>query len=618
MAKPALSAPPARSIGRITEIGAVLRKGRAPPGVAQGALLVGLVIAAWAPAWVGGAFIWDSGFFVRLHPAVTAGWPGLRALWTTFGADPSRFVVEPHYWPVLYTTFWIESALWGGWAPGYHATNVALHALNACLAWRLLARLRVPGAWWAAVVFALHPGQVEPVAWIIGRKDVLAGTFVLLAVAVWFRWTHSPPPPRLAGRLCLLILLLYVLGAWSKSSALVLPALLLILSWWTAGRVSLRDLRWLVPLAFAGTLLLLLELSVFGARAGLPEHSFLERTLIAARAFWVHWGIVLWPHPLPILYPRWPVSPTDPAAWAGLALIAAVCALLWRFRHRLGRGPLAAWLWFLVCLLPSLGLALHEYMFFSFVADRYRYLAILAPAALGAAAVSHAGVRLRARLTRHRRNRTPFGGQAPAALAKSKRSRTGNLLLIPVRLGLLLSLLVPCFLQSALYTRSLDYWTHVRTLRPDEIMGYDSVASSLLVEGRAREALEAADLAVARFPSHVRAYAVQVRARYAAGDWAGTLAAADRFLSLTTRCRAGPWRGYVAYMEAGCHSSDWIHTETMVHRALALWRLGHAGSATEAFRAARAGVHPRFWRALLKTFPALPPELSGDVAPGGP
>ena len=315
---------------------------RTPPGVAQGALLAGLVVAAWAPAWIGGVFIWDSEFFVRDHPAVHAGWPGLRALWTTFGADPSGFVVMRHH-AGPYTTFWLDSALWGGWAPGYHATNVALHALNACLAWRLLARLRVPGAWWAAVVFALHPGQVEPVAWIIGRKDVLAGTFVLLAVAVWLRWLAVPTGPRL----CLLILL-YILGAWSKSSALVLPVLLLILRWWTADRLSLRDLRWWVPLAIAGSLLLLLELSVFSARAGLPEYSFLERTLIAVRALWVQWGIVLWPHPLPILYPHWPVSPTDPAGWAGLVLIAAVCVLLWRFRHRLGRGPLAAWLWFFV------------------------------------------------------------------------------------------------------------------------------------------------------------------------------------------------------------------------------------------------------------------------------
>ena len=199
-------------IERIIGFRAVLRKGRASPGVAQGMLLVGLVAAAYAPVWVGGAFIWDSEFVVRHHPALTAGWPGLRALWTTFGPDPSRFVVMVHYWPVLYTTFWFDAALWGGWAPGYHATNVALHALNACLAWRLLTHFRIPGAWWAAVIFALHPGQVEPVAWIIGRKDVLAGTFVLLAVAVWLRLLVAPSGsvlPRLG-----FLLLLYVLGAW--------------------------------------------------------------------------------------------------------------------------------------------------------------------------------------------------------------------------------------------------------------------------------------------------------------------------------------------------------------------------------------------------------------------
>ena len=577
-------------IERIIGFRAVLRKGRASPGVAQGTLLVGLVAAAYAPVWVGGAFIWDSEFFVRDHPALTAGWPGLRALWTTFGPDPSRFVVMVHYWPVLYTTFWFDAALWGGWAPGYHATNVALHALNACLAWRLLTHFRIPGAWWAAVIFALHPGQVEPVAWIIGRKDVLSGTFVLLAVAVWLRLLVAPSGSVLS-RLGFL-LLLYVLGAWSKSSALVLPVLLLVLRWWTAGRLPLRDLRWWAPLAFTGSLLLLLELSVFGARGVLPEYSFLERALIAARTFWAQWEIVLRPYPLPILYPRWPVSPTDPIAWAGLALIAAVCALLWRLRHRFGRSPLAAWLWFLVCLLPTLGLALHEYMHLAFVADRYRYLAILAPAALGAAVVFRLGARLR--LT------------------------SASPVLIPVRLGVLLPLLVLCFLQSALYTRSLDYWTHVRTLRPDDIMGYDNVASSLLVEGRDREALDAADLAVTRFPAHVRSHAVQVRARYAAGDWAGTLAAADRFFSLTARCRAGPWKGYLAHMEAGCHSNDRIRTGTMVHRALALWRLGHAEAAAEAVRAARAGVHPRLYREFLKTFPALPPEISGSAAPGGP
>ena len=155
----------------------------------------------------------------------------------------------------------------------------------------------------------------------------------------------------------------------------------------------------------------------------------------------------------------------------------------------------------------------------------------------------------------------------------------------------------------------------MRTLRPGIIMGYDNVASSLLVEGRTGESLDAADLAVARFPSHVRAHAVQVRARYAVGDWTGALAAADRFFHLTARCRAGPWKGYLAWMEAGCHSTDRIRIEAMIYRALALWRLGRTEAAAEAVRAARA-IHPRLYRELLKGFPALPPEISGDGARG--
>ena len=543
------------------------------------------------PVLVAGAFIWDDEFFVLHHPAVSAGWPGLRALWTTFGSDPSRFVATVHYWPVLYTTFWFDHALWGGWAPGYHATNVAFHALNACLAWRLLTHFRVPGAWWAAVIFALHPGQVEPVAWIIGRKDVLAGTFVLLSVTVWLRFLAvSFDLPRFRLGFLFLLLLLYVLGAWSKSSALILPALLLVLRWWTVGRLSLRDLSWFLPLAVTGSLLLLLEFFVFDARAVLPEYSFLDRVLIAVRAFWTQFAILLWPYPLPVLYPRWVVSSADPVAWIGFVLIFVLPALLWCLRTRFGRGSLAAWLWFLVCLLPTLGLALHEYMHFAFVADRYRYLAILGPAVFGAAVVFR--------------------------VAGLLQLWVSSPVLIPVRLVLLLSLVVLSSQHVALYTSSLDFWTHVRAHRPDAIMGYDNVASTLLAWERSQQALHAADLAVSRFPLHVRSHAVQVRARYATGDWSGTLEAADRFSRLTFRCRASPWKGHVAYMAAGCHSSDRIRAGVLVHRALALWRLGRVRAATETLRAARDGLHPAVYAQFLRSFPPLPPVLSGDLSAG--
>ena len=89
---------------------------------------------------------------------------------------PAR-TTEGHYWPLVYTTFWLEHKLWGFAPRGYHIVNVLLHLANTLLVWHLLRRLAVPGAWMVAAVFAVHPLHVESVAWVIERKDVLSGLF---------------------------------------------------------------------------------------------------------------------------------------------------------------------------------------------------------------------------------------------------------------------------------------------------------------------------------------------------------------------------------------------------------------------------------------------------------
>src|SRR5437762_3906313 len=139
-------------------------------------ILAAVTILAYRPAWNGG-FLWDDDVYITNNELLTAP-NGLRRIWFSLDS-PSQ------YFPLTYTTFRIEQALWGLKPFGYHWTNIFLHVANALLIWRLLLRLKVPGAWLAAAIFALHPVQAESVAWITERKNVLMGFFFLLMLLAW-------------------------------------------------------------------------------------------------------------------------------------------------------------------------------------------------------------------------------------------------------------------------------------------------------------------------------------------------------------------------------------------------------------------------------------------------
>ena len=422
-----------------------------------------------------GGFVWDD--FIWYQSRAVLEWSGLGAIWSW----PPRIEREQHYWPLTYTTFWLEHKIWGLEPAGYHVVNVLLHLLNSLLVWRLLLRLGAPGAWVAAAVFAVHPLHVESVAWVIERKDVLSGLFYLAALLAWLRFLEQPRPWRYG-----MALLLLAAGLLSKSIVVTLPAALLIVQWWKEGRLTARDLRRVAPFFLVALVITAVDLSslgsiLYGVKDDALDYSLPERMLIASRALWFYAGKLAWPADLAVIYPRWDVSLGDPRAWLYLAGAAALAAALWLLRRRIGRGPLAGALFFAVTLSPALGFIHHGYMAYSLVADRFQYLAGIGVMAVLAGAAARGAGRLPGRL------KWGAGGLAAVVLAL---------------LG------TATWRQAGIYRDEVTFFSHVVSRNPEAPGAHYNLSTVSMKAGRLEEAVAAARIAVEKRPDHADAHAV--------------------------------------------------------------------------------------------------------------
>ena len=361
-------------------------------------VIILVTVLSYIPA-IRGGYIWDDDHYITENPTLRTS-DGLRKIWL----EPRAL---PQYYPLVHTTFWLEYHLWHVHPLGYHLVNVLLHALNAILLLLLLNHLRVPGAWLAALLFALHPVQVESVAWITERKNVLSAFFYLASFLAYLRYYDLTVDSELTSPgihpatskvkdnfwpFYPLSLFLFLCALLSKTVTCSLPAAILLVLWWKRDRIHWRDTLPLIPYfvvgAFLGLTTVWLERYHVGAQGAEWALSLVDRVLVAGRALWFYASKLVWPHKLTFIYPRWQIDAG--AWWQYLFPLAALAVIfiLWLLRQRLGKGPLVAVLFFAGTLFPALGFFDIYPMRFSFVADHFQYLASMGLIALGAATVS--------------------------------------------------------------------------------------------------------------------------------------------------------------------------------------------------------------------------------------
>jgi tetratricopeptide (TPR) repeat protein len=420
-----------------------------------GIILVAATLFAYQSVWHAG-FIWDDDVYVTNNPLLTAS-DGLRRIWFSFDS-PSQ------YFPLTYTSFYLERALWGFRAAGFHWVNIILHAVNALLLWRLLARLRLPGAWLAAAIFALHPVQVESVAWITERKNVLMGLFFLLTLRAWVEFIDTKNLRR--WRFYVAALILYVLALAAKTTACTLPVALILILWLKRIPTNWQRLGQIAPFAALaagmGVLTIWWERYHQGTRGAFFVIGPLERLLIATRAIWFYLGKLLWPANLTFSYPCWTISASDPSAYLWLLPTAAVIAAIWMTRRTIGKSIALAALFFVATLGPVLGFIMLYTFRYTFVADHYQYLASIGPAALAGA-----GVAKSAELFQKQRRFIFYG--------------VGILLLA---LGLL------TWRQGRIYHDDETLWGNTLSKNPDSWLACNNLGNDLLQQGDTGLALQ--------------------------------------------------------------------------------------------------------------------------------
>jgi tetratricopeptide (TPR) repeat protein len=457
-------------------------------------------------------FIWDDDDHVTQNPAMSAS-GGLARIWTSLSGS--------RYYPLTLTTFWAQRRLWGLEPLPYHAVNLALHALNAALLLALLRRLEVTGAWVVAALWAVHPVNVESVAWVAELKNLQSGLFFVLSLLCWLQFESQQSRGWYAVSVAA-----FAAALASKPSTVVLPAVLLLLAWRQRGGVSRTDLRRTLPLfALAAGVAVLTILEQRGHVARAPQDWSLttaERLILAGRLPWFYAWKLVWPADLMFVYPRWRLNADSLLSllpWAGMA---AVGFTLWQYRHKSwGRAAAFGLGYFVVALLPVLGFFDIFYFRYSFVADHFQYLASIGLLAL---AVAAGGGLVRSRAGRMVATVVVLAGLGVLSwrrasvfcddetLWRDTLARNPSAFIAHNNLGLILS-------AAGQHEQAEKHFREALAIKPDYLEAHTSLGSVLIELGRYAEAEQELRMALRLKPDYSKAHYALGKLCYRSNRW---------------------------------------------------------------------------------------------------
>ena len=321
----------------------------------------------FSPA-IHGGWLWDDQAEILQNPDLRDS-SGICKIWV----DPAGY----DYLPLKTTVQWAQWQLWRDRSTtGYHLTSVGLHLLGALLVWRLLRKLGLRLAWLGGLLFAVHPVVVESVAWIAELKNTLSLPPLLLAMCAWLDYDERRQWPDY-----LRALLLFLAAMLCKRSVVMLPGILLLHAWWKRGRIAWRDVK--ASAAFFVVSLVLGLVTVWFQQqrsigtGDLPVGGILSRLAGAGLAVSFYFSKCVLPVELLPVYPRWVVDPPSPLQFLPWLVLGAVLGWLWSRRAARGRHALLGAGFFLVNLVPVLGLVKMSYQYISWVADHFVYLPLI-------------------------------------------------------------------------------------------------------------------------------------------------------------------------------------------------------------------------------------------------